>query len=378
MITLEIEGTEFIGFQEATLSKSFDNASAEFTATISSTAPIENPIKVGDGVKVLVDGFIALTGFIDRVDGSFSPNDHTITVRGRDKTADLIDSTISEDISISTPTTLTKLAKQVISNIGSDIEVVSYIPDETFDIDDDLTAQTGESAFDFIEGYCRKLQVIATTDGLGRLVFTRASSTAKAAVMLINQKDGTQNKVLSGSFYIEHSQRFHKYTILSQGNAIGEINLDLDIASPADMASRSFTVVDNDIRGSRVFNKNSEKSANQDQCESECKWNTNIKRARSFAYTATVAGHVMSPQTDMWRTNVVVHVIDDFVDLPSEYLLISDLTFNYSLADGSTTDITCVTSDAFTLQPIKLKKTSVSSVTLEALAEYVKKEGVTA
>jgi len=377
MITLEIEGTEFTGFQEATLSKSFDSASAQFTATISSTLPIENPIKVGNSVRVLVDGFIALTGFVDRLDSDFSSDDHTITVRGRDKTADLIDSTISEDISVSTPTTLTKLAKQVISNIGSDIEVVSYIPDETFDIDDNLTAQTGESAFDFIEGYCRKLQVIATTDGLGRLIFTRASSTNKAAVMLINQKDGTQNNVLRGSFYVDHSQRYHTYTILSQGNAIGEINLDLDLASPADMANRSFTVTDTEIRSSRVFNKNSEKSANQDQCEAECKWNTNIKRARSFAYTATVAGHVMSPNTDIWRTNVVVHVIDDFADLPSAYLLISDLTFNYS-EEGSTTDITCVTSDAFTLQPVKLKKTSVSAATLESLAEYVKKEGVTA
>lgn len=378
MITLEIEGTEFTGFQEITLSKSFDDASAEFTVTISSTAPIENPIKAGNAVKILVDGFIALTGFVDRIDCNFSSTEHVILARGRDKTADLIDSTISENISISTPTTLTKLAKQVISSIGSDIEVVSYIPDETFDIDDNLTAQTGETAFDFIEGYCRKLQVIATTDGLGQLVFTRASSTAKAAVMLINQKDGTQNNVISGSFFVDHSQRFHKYTILSQGNAVGEIYLNLDAASPADMANRSFTVVDNAIRSSRVFNKNSEKSANQDQCESECKWNTNIKRARSFAYTATVAGHVMSPNSDIWRTNTVVHVMDDDADLPSEFLLISDLTFSYSVADGSTTDITCITSDAFTLQPIKLKKTSLSATTLEALTDYVKKEGITA
>lgn len=375
MITLEIEGTEFAGFQEAILSKSFDSASAQFTATLSSTAPIENPIKAGNKVKVLIDGFIALTGFIDRLDSSFSPDSHTITVRGRDKTSDLIDSTISEDISVSTPTTLVKFAEQVISNIGSDIEVVSYVSEDTFDIDDSLTAKTGETAFDFIEGYCRKLQVIATTDGLGKLVFTRASSTDKAVVMLINKKDGAQNNVLSGSFYIDHSQRFHKYTILSQGNAVGEINLDLDAASPADMAGRSFTIVDNNIRGSRVFSKTSEKSANQDQCESECKWNTNIKRARSFAYTATVAGHVMSPNSDIWRTNTVVHIIDDFADLPSAYLLISDLTFNYSLSGGSTTDITCVTPDAFTLQPVETKG-KLSAATLAALNDYVKKEGI--
>lgn len=49
------------------------------------------PYSRGAACRVLVDGLAVITGYVDDVRISCSASEHSVTVRGRDKTGDLVD-----------------------------------------------------------------------------------------------------------------------------------------------------------------------------------------------------------------------------------------------------------------------------------------------
>ena len=345
-IKIRVNGEVYENFKEATLYSSLKTISGSYT--ILSTADENDllPIKVTDSVEILVDDVAALTGFVDSLSGSHSKDTHSITINGRDKTADIIDSTVGSKKEYKGSLSLKKLIENILSNSGiSGIKVIDEIGTlEQFTSSDLISAEIGQSIFDFIDTYASKKQALLTTDGLGNVVITRGS-TISSGVTLVKLKNdkSRRNNVISSSINIDNSNRFNKYIVQTQSNPLFAVSS----SNTEDDTNINASAVDSEVRASRVLEFQAEETLDSKESKKRAEWEANLRRSNSFKYTATVQGH--SHSNDIWRPNRLVAVIDEFWDISSNGLLITDVEYTFSTG-GSKTKLTMVYPESYTVQ----------------------------
>jgi len=344
-LTLEHKGIVYRNFTTASVGVSMRTASGFFSFETTGDKNNVLPMKAGDAVKMLADGEPVVTGFIDTLDVDYDATTHTILATGRDKTADIIDSSVIGKKEFSKGVTLPSIIRSVISDLGiSDISVI----DETggvkaFTKDEVSSAEIGQSCIEFIMSFANKRQVLIVTDGKGNLVLTRGSK-VPSGLSLIHTTGplNKRNNVKSARFNVDLTQRFNFYQIRSQGNPVFSL----------DSTSEQLTEIqgiasDSSVRSSRKLEFQAEESFNAAESKDRAIWEANLRRVNSSRYKVIVQGHSLNNK--VWRPNQLVTALDDFVDIKSS-MLISDVEYEYDLVGGSTSKITLVPPDAFTLQ----------------------------
>ena len=100
-ILLEVNGQQYIGWQDVNVSKSIENLSGQFSFSstvreedLDNQRIVTNPIKAQDQARILVNGELLISGTVEQLTISYDTESHTVRVSGRDKTGDLIDSSI--------------------------------------------------------------------------------------------------------------------------------------------------------------------------------------------------------------------------------------------------------------------------------------------
>lgn len=174
-VVLEVNGTPYEGFTEINVKNSIEDFSGDFSfkATIEGIKFL--PFKGNEPCRVLIDDIPLITGYIESVDYSYDTNSHEVEISGRDKTADIIDSSIVGNIELNSPS-LETIVKAVLAGLNLDIAIINQAGDIEPEKDELVSAEVGENAFDFIEKYARKRGVLLSTNGDGNIVFTRAST----------------------------------------------------------------------------------------------------------------------------------------------------------------------------------------------------------
>jgi prophage tail gpP-like protein len=347
---LEVNGTQYTNFTSATCEIRLDALTNTFSFEAVSPNGQALPFKGGEACTVIVDGEKVLTGFIEVVAVNYDGSDHTIRVSGRDKTADLLDSTIDDlgDLR-GEELTLKALIEAVINQLGMDIEVIDQANPKPYSVTEDIAAaEPGENAFSFIEKYARKRQVLLTSDADGNVVITKNSGiTADGAVQhIIGAED---NNVMSSSFSFDTTGRYNIYKMASGLNPVA-----LNQAGDSDLASlvnQSGGVTDDDIRETRRLILISETPYGGANCEVRAKWEADIRRARGLVYSAQVPGYRVDPtdpESALWRDNRIYQIVDDFVG-KIEPMLCNSVTFTFDESAGRDTSLGFVGKDAYTL-----------------------------
>ena len=182
-VVLEVNGTPYEGFTEINVKNSIEDFSGDFSfkATIEGIKFL--PFKGNEPCRVLIDDIPLITGYIESVDYSYDTNSHEVEISGRDKTADIIDSSIVGNIELNSPS-LETIVKAVLSGLNLDITIINQAGDIEPEKDELVSAEVGENAFDFIEKYARKRGVLLSTNGDGNIVFTRASTEILDGVLI--------------------------------------------------------------------------------------------------------------------------------------------------------------------------------------------------
>ena len=113
------------------------------------------PFKGGESCRVLVSDEPVLTGFIEVVEVSYDGSDHILNVSGRDKTGDLLDSSLDQFDDIrGDELSLKQVIESVISHLGLSITVTDEVNPPLFNSAEDIAApEPGDNAFEFIERY---------------------------------------------------------------------------------------------------------------------------------------------------------------------------------------------------------------------------------
>ena len=77
------------------------------------------------------------------------------------------------------------------------------------------------------------------------------------------------------------------------------------------------------------------------------KWEANVRKTRGRQYSVTVVGFRNQTKA-LWKVNTLVSVVDEFAGINSQ-MLINSVDFSFSLDSGSTTSMTLVPSNAYTI-----------------------------
>ncbi len=350
-ITIKVgdDNVLYDGFESVRLSKSIEFLSAEFEFTATIQNPEEFPVKLNDTCQIFVNDVQVMQGYIERLSCETSPNSHTISIFGRDKVADIIDSSADPTISINGAISLVDLIKKALSlgNIN-DVDVINNVEGlANFTNDDEIEVETGETIFDFIERYCKKRQVLCVSDNKGNINLTRASTEVISRLLLSQSQDeNNKNNIKVISFILDNSNRFNEYTVKSQGNTVTlrrkKKNALVDVAGKS---------TDSEIRESRKVIITSDSSLDINVARERAQWEANIRRARSLNINLTVAGFNYN-ETDLqtiWTINKLIKFRDDFWNINAE-LLIKSVEYIFNTDDGSITNLTLTNKDAYTTE----------------------------
>lgn len=342
MILLQLNGEDFTNFDRVAVFRSMETASGAFSFSSSANNKNLFPVKKGDAVQVIVDDVQVVDGFVEKVSANYSATDHKITITGRDKLGDLIDSSVFGVKEFTGNISLVDVARNILQGIGlTDVEVIDQTGGvRAFDESDITSAEVGQNAFDFLELYARKRQVLLTTDGSGNLLLARASTTVFPG-KLKNVVGSNENNIIDATLDTDDTKRFYRYVSQSQLNPYA-----LDIGA-GDVSSQNGQAIDGAIRKSRVFEFNAEESQDSFTGKDRATWEANIQRARSITYSPRVQGH--SVDGEIWKPNVLVEIEDQFADITAT-MLVRAMSYEQSIDQGSTTRLDLTYKDAYTLQ----------------------------
>ncbi len=360
-IKLEVSGVQYDNFTAASCEIRLDALANTFSFEAVAAEGEPLPFKGGESCRVIVEDQAVLTGSIEIVDVSYDATDHIITVQGRDKTGDLLDSTLDAISDLKGQSlTLKRIIERAIDDIsGPDIKpadkikVIEGVATAPFEAAQDVvSAEAGDNAFDFIEKYSRKRQVLLTSDSDGNVVITSGSG-VEAAGSVQHVIGATDNNVVASSFSFDTTGRFNVYKFASQLNPLalvlaGETGLD----SVVDQSGRTS---DPDVRIGRQMILISEAPNSDDQNVSRAKWEANIRKARGLVYSVTVPGYRVDP-TDatsaLWQINRLYQIVDDYLG-KSEPMLCNSVTFTLDTDGGQQTSLSFVDEKAYSLELAK-------------------------
>lgn len=347
MITLQTNGGRMSNWTDAEIVRSLDAISGSFRLTIVADKLDPLPVSAGDQCTVAVNGTTILTGYIDVVEVSYSASSHMITVMGRDKTADIVDSHCDNVLEFKAPISMEEVCKRTLAAAGlSGIQVINTVKGlKPFTKDELVSGKIGEKCFDFMDKYALKRQVVLTTDGKGSLVIARASD-SKEGYVLKNVIADNFNTIKEAHVTYDHTERYNKYIFVTQANHSADPK---STEKPSKTTHRRSQAIDDEIRPSRQYVAIDEGSAKEATIKDRATWEKNLRKAKSFKYSCTHVAH--SPYSHdgaPYKPNSLVTVEDEWAGVSADLLIVT-VTIRLSVFDGSTTELELLPREAFEL-----------------------------
>ena len=331
-VALLINQVRHVGWTEATVTRSLETISGAFTVTLSEREPGETSprvIRPGNACRVQLLSETVLKGWVDAVTVDYDSLSHTISVRGRDATGDLVDCSAATQPGEWHDERLENIAAALCQPFGIRVsrETDTGAPFSRFRIEE------GESVFEAIERACRFRAVLPLSNGRGGLVLG-GPSRSRTAVRL---ERGVN--VISASGTASWLSRYSNYTLLGQ-QAGGD-----DFLGAAEIAHVSATARDGGIDRYRPLTIIGEQSQDNDEAKARIDWEANVRAARARKARVTVQGWREVPDGPLWEPGRLVYLSDDWLGIQQEMLVSST---SQSLSSGGTlTTLELVPQDAF-------------------------------
>lgn len=378
ILTVDIGGEVFNTFKSIKINTDINIFGADFDIIIN--VPIEKPIIIqGNEIKIKIDGEAVLTGFIEKQQISYSSDNASISIRGRDKLCDFSDSRVSNKI-FKTPIGFIEILEKLLINTGFAIvssnkiigiknklsETEISIINDAGDIQDFLTNESigfskDESAYDLIKRLANKRKLVIGVNKDGNFII-RQIGKEKASTILINDtfanKPNLKNNIINADIEIDDSQRYYEYKILSSGTntaptQTGTINGEAKLPDPLKDNTVQYSGVfyDNSIRKTRKFLDNVT-GMNNSLCKERAEWECNIRLAKSFQYKCSVYGWRQSlnpiiSQNPLWKINELVRVVDSRAGIDDD-MLIKSINYTQDISSGTRTEMVLVNKLAYT------------------------------
>jgi prophage tail gpP-like protein len=286
-------------------------------------------IRLGDACEVRLAGETVISGYIDDIDPSHDAEAHSIIVRGRDQTADLVDCPYVETPNEWENQTLDKIVDVICFPFDIPL-VLNTDVGEPFEHE---RTKEGDTAFDFISDLCKQRSILPVCFGDGNLTLTRTGNEQALSALILGKN------IKSGMLKQSSKDRYREYVVKAQGTGFDEKKL-------ADYVEPFGESIDVNITRYRPLVIISETQGTNKSLQERARWEKTTRIGRSRKYMCTVQGWQQFPHPVLWQLNTLVRISDDIVGLNDTWL-ISGLNFSLTEDGGTITEITAMPPVAF-------------------------------
>lgn len=327
-------GRVHAGWKSLRVQRGMDQCSGSFELGVSELwggRDSTRSIAPGETCRLLVDGESVVTGYVDEVTIDYSASAHQVDVRGRDKTADLVDCSAIRGTGQWQGVKLEAIAQQLAAPFG--IRVTAAV--DTGKAFPNFALQEGETVFEAIERMARIRALLLQTDGAGNLVITRAGLNRVSTALRLGEN------ILQARAGLNLRDRFSQYVF--KGQAAGG-----DFFSGTTVSQIKAVATDPGVSRYRPLVVVAEAQDVAASLTQRAQWEANVRAARSTEVSITVQG--WHHADGLWQPNTIVAVRHAALRLDDE-LLIKSVTFTLD-DNGTTTQLSLTRADAFTLLPL--------------------------
>lgn len=396
-ITVDIEGSTYSGWESCEINDDLEQLGNDFTLTTNIPADSTLTIREGQAVIIYIDGEKKLTGWVDKVSISETADSSQMTVTGRDKTCDFVDSKLSNK-TFTPPVGFVQIFKELLTLVGYEIvsenslvkplgsNKISIINNhgtiQDFATTEGIGFNSSESAYDLIRRLADKRGLVVGTNGDGDITIDDIGAlTATTILQRISEDYGTQfgessaNNIITANYENSLAERYYEYKIASKTTGATNASLPaadknktdaqkavLDPINNDSKVTYSATVYDADIRTTRKFYAVVPNLDNA-QCKDRAKWELNIRKAKGFIYTCKVAGFRqqitstfgnanLNALNPLWEANTMVYLVDPRYNLDGQYL-IRAVKYKQSLSEGAVCELTLIDEYSYTYSTYK-------------------------
>jgi prophage tail gpP-like protein len=261
----------------------------------------------------------------------YGANSHTLSLAGRSRTKDLVDSSATITAQFKNQT-LKQIAEKLVEPHG-----LSVIVPVALDVIADFQVEAnGETVFAALQRLADMQQLTLTDDLDGNLVFARIASETTANVL----KSG--NAILSCNYSISEAGRYATYIVKGQTKGSDDEfgKQTCQILSPS---------IDPGCRKNRVLIINADTDMTAEQASQKAHWQQQANAGKALELRYTVQGWTGSAG-ELWRENRLVKVEDDIVGITAT-LVISAVEYSLSRS-GTTCELTLNHPSAFDHEPV--------------------------
>ncbi|MBS1198164.1 MAG: hypothetical protein H6R18_1949 [Proteobacteria bacterium] len=395
IVRLVVNGAEYGGWKSVRIGAGIERQARDFDLEVTDRWPgqtdIPRRIKPGDACLVYVGDDLVLTGYVDATPIKYDGKSVSVAVRGRSKTADLVDccpiesgqttksaqsgsanggawgDVIGKNGKASQPVKpkpvaapaktanqwrnmkMEKIAAALAApynvNVIAEVDTGKAIPDHQ--------VQQGETVFESIDRMMRLRHVLSTDNAQGDLVFINVGSTGRAETALELGKN-----IRAGSAELDYKGVFSEYLVKGQragndeehGAAVAE---EQGESTETTATGETATTTDARAPRRRVLVIKQSGQADQGTCQERADYERAHRAAKALQTTYTVAGW-RQDNGDLWLPNLLVRVRDPVIGFNTE-MVIAETNLILD-RDGLRTEIKVGPPDGYRTKAGTLKK----------------------
>jgi prophage tail gpP-like protein len=341
-VFLYVNNKIYSGWKDVNITRSLEAMAGSFSLSVVESKTTENfDLFCGDQTIVKIGDDAVITGYIDDYHPSFDAGSHSITITGRDKTADLIDCSAAYKTGQWNNQNIFKIAKDLCGPFGIEVKTnLKKLPTiKKFKL------QTSETVHEALDRLAKQLGVVITSTRDGSKLFITQSSQVALNITL---KEG--ENILAGSASYSFKDRFSQYIVKPQQNQ-DETNI-IKVGDEED--EDDYVIVSNKVKGicndesikryrPKIFV--SEYVLNKSEANLRAKWEAIITAGKSSDIDIEVQGWRM-PNGELWDVDKLVMVDSPKLRIKKN-LLITEVNYKKN-ENGTTTSLKLKRPDAFT------------------------------
>lgn len=337
-LTLLTNGQAYGGWKSIRLHMGIEELSSTFDIAVTEIWPEQaspREISAGDACTVKIGSETLITGYVDAVSVDYDNGSHGISIRGRDKTADLIDCSAIYKSGEWKNAKLEQIAKDLCAPFGVSVKVET----DTGAAFKSWAIEPGETVHDNLERAARHRGVLLLSDGKGAMVIAKPS-TKPLSVALVRG-----DNILSASAEDNVEGRFSEYTV--KGQAAGD-----DDSNGEAVTSQKASSKDAGVKRHRPLVIVSEDQGDIASFKKRAEFEASVRAGRARTAAVSVQGWIHGGA--VLRPNQRVPVRDPWLKLNCEMLISEvDLVLDES---GTRAELKLAMPEAYSLQPVPEKK----------------------
>lgn len=330
-VTLTIRGRRFEGWKKVSVERSLDTLCAGFELELTDRwngQPERWEIEAGDACEVFIGPDKVVTGYVDAPTYAIDATSRGIQVRGRDRTADLVDCS-----AIHTPGSwknrkLDQIVAELLKPFGLTVRALK----PTGSPFEKVALQPGETVFELISRLCAQRGLLAISDEQGDLLLTTPGSASAGYSLDLGRN------LEAVTFTNDVVDRFRDYHLKAHGPAgQGAASRPKATASDSGVSRyRPLLIIGDDETSTAAL-------------AARAKWEATVRAAQGQQVQAVVSG---------WRDDSgSIYRIDRLVPVRAapvgvnDTLLVAGVAFTMD-ETGSRTRLTLMRREAFSQQPV--------------------------